>query len=119
VLGAKRADATRHRPYTVTKGAVKTLTKGMAVDLGRHGIPVNGLGPGYFKPELTQALVQDENFTAWLSKRKPAGRWGEMHELAGAVIFLSSDASSRTGAVLAAALGLVQAFVGTCKNNLQ
>jgi gluconate 5-dehydrogenase len=81
-------------PYTATKGAVKMLTKGMAVDLGRHGIQVNGLGPGYFKTELTQALVQDETFTAWLTRRTPAGRWGEVHELAGAVIFLASDAAS-------------------------
>ncbi len=81
-------------PYTATKGAVKMLTKGMAVDLGRHGIQVNGLGPGYFKTELTQALVQDEAFTHWLAKRTPAGRWGEVHELAGAIIFLASDAAS-------------------------
>ncbi len=81
-------------PYTATKGAVKMLTKGMAVDLGPHGIQVNGLGPGYFKTELTQALVADEAFTAWLAKRTPAGRWGEVHELAGAAIFLASEASS-------------------------
>jgi len=81
-------------PYTATKGAVKMLTKGMAVDLGRYGIQVNGLGPGYFKTELTQALVQDEVFSAWLAKRTPAGRWGEVQELAGAVVFLASDASS-------------------------
>ena len=81
-------------PYTATKGAVKMLTKGMAVDLGRHGIQVNGLGPGYFKTELTQALVADETFTAWLANRTPAGRWGEVQELAGAAIFLASDASS-------------------------
>jgi gluconate 5-dehydrogenase len=81
-------------PYTATKGAVKMLTKGMAVDLGRYGIQVNGLGPGYFKTELTQALVQDATFSAWLAKRTPAGRWGEVHELAGAVVFLASEASS-------------------------
>ncbi|TFY97726.1 glucose 1-dehydrogenase [Ramlibacter humi] len=81
-------------PYAATKGAVKMLTKGMAIDLGRFGIQVNGLGPGYFKTELTQALVQDAAFTDWLSKRTPAGRWGEVHELAGAAIFLASDASS-------------------------
>jgi gluconate 5-dehydrogenase len=81
-------------PYAATKGAVKMLTKGMAIDLGRHGIQVNGLGPGYFKTELTQALVADEAFTAWLAGRTPAGRWGEVHELAGAVIFLASDAAS-------------------------
>ena len=81
-------------PYTATKGAVKMLTKGMAVDLGPHGIQVNGLGPGYFKTELTAALVADETFTAWLSKRTPAGRWGDVEELAGAAIFLASRASS-------------------------
>ena len=81
-------------PYAATKGAVKMLTKGMAIDLGRHGIQVNGLGPGYFKTELTQALVADEAFTGWLSGRTPAGRWGEVEELGGAAIFLASDASS-------------------------
>jgi gluconate 5-dehydrogenase len=81
-------------PYAATKGAVKMLTKGMAIDLGKHGIQVNGLGPGYFKTELTQALVADATFTAWLAGRTPAGRWGEVHELAGAAIFLASDASS-------------------------
>ncbi len=81
-------------PYAATKGAVKMLTKGMAIDLGKYGIQVNGLGPGYFKTELTQALVADEAFTGWLAGRTPAGRWGEVHELAGAAIFLASDASS-------------------------
>ncbi len=81
-------------PYTATKGAVKMLTKGMAVDLGPHGIQVNGLGPGYFKTELTEALVADAAFTAWLSRRTPTGRWGEVKELAGAAVFLASDASS-------------------------
>jgi len=81
-------------PYTATKGAVKMLTKGMATDLGKYGIQVNGLGPGYFKTELTQALVADEAFTAWLSNRTPAGRWGDVEELGGAVVFLASPASS-------------------------
>ena len=81
-------------PYAGTKGAVKMLTKGMAIDLGKYGIQVNGLGPGYFKTELTQALVADEAFTAWLANRTPSGRWGEVAELGGAVIFLASDASS-------------------------
>ncbi len=81
-------------PYAATKGAVKMLTKGMAIDLGRHGIQVNGLGPGYFKTELTQSLVADAAFTAWLAARTPAGRWGEVEELGGAVVFLASEASS-------------------------
>ena len=81
-------------PYMASKGAVKMLTKGMAIDWGPHGLQVNGLGPGYFKTELTQALVADEAFTAWLSGRTPAGRWGDVEELGGAAIFLASDASS-------------------------
>ena len=81
-------------PYAATKGGVKMLTKGMAIDLGRHGIQVNGLGPGYFKTELTDSLVKDVEFTRWLSGRTPSGRWGEVDELGGAAIFLASDASS-------------------------
>jgi gluconate 5-dehydrogenase len=85
-------------PYTASKGAVKMLTKGMAIDWGKHGIRVNGLGPGYFKTELNKALVADEKFSAW---RTPLGRWGDVEELVGAAIFLASDASSFvTGHVL-------------------
>lgn len=80
-------------PYMASKGAVKMLTKGMAIDLGPHGINVNGLGPGYIKTELTQALVSDEVFTAWLTGRTPSRRWGEVEDLAGAAVFLASDAS--------------------------
>lgn len=81
-------------PYTASKGGVANLTKGMATDWARHGLQVNGLAPGYFKTELTAALVADEPFTAWLSARTPAGRWGEVHELIGACVFLCSPASS-------------------------
>jgi gluconate 5-dehydrogenase len=59
----------------------------------RPGIQVNGLGPGYFATELTAALVADEEFTAWVSGRTPAGRWGDVAELVGPLLFLCSDAS--------------------------
>lgn len=81
-------------PYTASKGAVKMLTKGMAIDWGPHGIQVNGLGPGYFKTELTASLVDDAQFTSWLTGRTPSRRWGNVEELGGAAIFLASDASS-------------------------
>ena len=81
-------------PYMASKGAVKMLTKGMAIDWGPHGIQVNGLGPGYFKTELNEALVTDDKFNAWLTGRTPSKRWGEVAELAGAAVFLASDASS-------------------------
>jgi gluconate 5-dehydrogenase len=81
-------------PYTATKGAVKMLTKGMCADWAKHGIQVNAIGPGYFKTELNKALVENPEFSSWLEKRTPAGRWGNPEELAGAAIFLASDASS-------------------------
>jgi len=80
-------------PYTASKGAVKMLTKGMAIDLGPFGITVNGIGPGYFKTELTQALADDPAFSAWLINRTPSRRWGEVDDLAPAAVFLASDAA--------------------------
>lgn len=80
-------------PYTASKGAVKMLTKGMAIDLGPFGINVNAIGPGYFKTELNARLVADENFSQWLLNRTPSRRWGEVEDLAGAAVFLASDAS--------------------------
>ena len=81
-------------PYMATKGGLKMLTKGMAIDWGPHGIHVNGLGPGYFKTELTEALVKDETFSHWLTQRTPCRRWGNVEELAPAVVFLASDAAT-------------------------
>jgi gluconate 5-dehydrogenase len=81
-------------PYAATKGAVGNLTKGMATDWARHGIQVNAIAPGYFDTPLNAALVADADFSAWLEKRTPAGRWGRVEELVGACIFLTSDASS-------------------------
>ncbi|CAN0511112.1 unnamed protein product, partial [Laminaria digitata] len=81
-------------PYTTTKGAVGNLTKGMATDWARHGLQCNAIAPGYFDTPLNKALVDDPEFSAWLEKRTPAGRWGNVEELVGACVFLSSDASS-------------------------
>jgi gluconate 5-dehydrogenase len=81
-------------PYTASKGAVANLTKGMATDWAKHGLQVNGLAPGYFETELNAALVADPEFTAWLAKRTPAGRWGKVEELVGAAIFLSAESAS-------------------------
>ena len=81
-------------PYMASKGAIKMLTKGMAIDWGPYDINVNGLGPGYFKTELTEKLVSDEQFSAWLIGRTPSRRWGDVEDLAGAAVFLASDASA-------------------------
>ena len=80
-------------PYMASKGAMKMLTKGMAVDWGPLGLQVNGLGPGYFKTELTQKLVDDPAFSAWLVGRTPSRRWGDVEDLGPAAVFLASEAS--------------------------
>lgn len=80
--------------YSATKGALKMLTRGMCADLAPHGIQVNALAPGYFATELTSALVADPNFSAWVAQRTPAGRWGDVTELVGTLIYLASEAST-------------------------
>jgi len=81
-------------PYSTSKGALKMLTKAMAVELAPHGITVNGIAPGYFKTELTAPLVADETFNSWVINRTPARRWGNVDELAPAVVFLCSDGAA-------------------------
>jgi gluconate 5-dehydrogenase len=81
-------------PYTATKGAVKNLTRGMCADWAKHGLQINAIAPGYFKTPLNQALVDSAEFSNWLEKRTPAARWGNVEELVGAAVFLSSEASS-------------------------
>ena len=81
-------------PYTATKGAVSNLTKGMATDWAKKGLQVNAIAPGYFNTPLNAALVADPDFSSWLEKRTPAGRWGEVKELVGVCIFLAAESSS-------------------------
>jgi len=81
-------------PYSASKAAVANLTRGMATDWAKHGINANGIAPGYFRTELNEALIQNPEFNAWIEKRTPMGRWGNVEELGGAAIFLASDASS-------------------------
>ena len=80
-------------PYAASKGGLKMLTRGMATDWGKYNIQANGLGPGYFRTEITKPLYEDPKFDAWLRGRTPANRWGELEELTGAALFLSSKAS--------------------------
>jgi len=103
-------------PYTAAKGAVKMLTRGMCADWAAHGIQANGIGPGYFATELNRALIENEAFDTWLRGRTPAGRWGEVEELVGAAVFLSSDASSFVNGQIIYVDGGILATIGKPAN---
>jgi gluconate 5-dehydrogenase len=79
--------------YAASKGGLAMLTKALCVELGVRGITVNGIAPGYFDTPLTKPLKDDPDFTAWLENRTPLRRWGKVEELAGAAVFLASDAA--------------------------
>ena len=80
--------------YVASKGAVHALTKQLAVELAPHGITVNCIAPGFFATEMNTPLLANAEFTAWISKRTPAGRWGRLDEIGPAAVFLASDEAS-------------------------
>ena len=80
-------------PYATSKGALKMLTRALAVEVAPFNVQVNGIAPGFFKTEMNTALIDNAEFSAWVGKRTPAGRWGEPPEIAGAAVFLASGAA--------------------------
>lgn len=80
-------------PYTVAKGGIRLLTKGMAAEWGPHGIQANAIGPGYMLTDMNEALSSNPDFDAWVKGRTPAGRWGNPDELVGTAVYLASAAS--------------------------
>jgi gluconate 5-dehydrogenase len=88
-------------PYAASKGGLQMLTRALAVEVAPFGIQVNGIAPGFFATAMNAALTADAEFDAWVRRRTPAGRWGDPAEVAGAAVFLASDAASYvTGHVL-------------------
>ena len=87
--------------YTASKAALTGLTKAMAAEFGPNGITVNAIAPGYVASETNVEMVADPIIADFLQNRTALGRWAEPDELAGAAVFLASDAASYiTGHVL-------------------
>lgn len=80
--------------YAATKHGIAGLTKAYADELGRHGIQVNALAPGYFATAITAETRSKPGENQRILDRIPAGRWGEISDLMGPVVFLASDASN-------------------------
>lgn len=80
-------------PYMAAKGALRNLTRAMTAEWAGDGLQINGIAPGYIHTEMTQNLVDDQGFNAWVLGRTPAHRWGTMADLVGPAVWLSSNAS--------------------------
>ena len=94
-IGSLTSDLARATviPYTVAKGGIKNLTKGMAAEWGEHGINANAIGPGYMITDMNEALIANPEFDAWVKGRTPQRRWGKPEELVGTAVFLAAPAS--------------------------
>ncbi|HHT01392.1 MAG TPA: SDR family oxidoreductase [Firmicutes bacterium] len=81
-------------PYAAAKAAISNLTRALANEWASKGINVNCIAPGYFDTDLIENLKANPERSRALLARIPAGRWGTIDELAGAVVYLASDASN-------------------------
>ncbi len=87
--------------YSASKAAVASLTKSLAIEWAQHGVNVNAIAPGVFKTDLNRNLLESTERGREFLLRTPMKRFGQVEELAGAAIFLASDAASYvTGEVL-------------------
>ncbi|ABB32433.1 oxidoreductase, short-chain dehydrogenase/reductase family [Geobacter metallireducens GS-15] len=88
-------------PYAASKGGINAMTKCLAQEWATRGITVNAIAPSYFSTDINKDAMEDEATTKLIMSKTPVNRWGNVEELVGLVIYLSSNASSfMTGAVL-------------------
>jgi 2-dehydro-3-deoxy-D-gluconate 5-dehydrogenase len=80
--------------YTAAKHGVAGLTKALANEWAAHGVNVNAIAPGYIATDNTRALRGDPLRSDAILERIPAGRWGRAEDLAGATVFLASEAAA-------------------------
>jgi len=87
--------------YSMTKAAIIAMTKGLARELGPHGIRVNAVAPGIVETRFAEALTSNEGIQRLVRERTPLGRWAQAEEIVGSILFLASDLSTyTTGSVL-------------------
>lgn len=87
--------------YASSKSGLAGMTRTLSAEWAAHNIRVNGIGPGYFETEMTQVFYQDDAWRDAMQKKIPLGRFGEFDDLAGSVVFLSSEAARYiTGQIL-------------------
>ncbi|MBB6484367.1 SDR family oxidoreductase [Rhizobium lusitanum] len=80
--------------YPAAKQGLTGLVRGMAVEFGPYGITSNAIAPGWFATETNAAMAANEELTPFVRQRIPVQRWGRPDEIAGAALFLASDAAS-------------------------
>ncbi len=98
-------------PYAASKGAIRQLTKSLAIDWAKYGINVNAIGPGFVRTDLTRPLWEDASFDKWVKWKTPQQRWGKPEDIGHAAVFLAAPASDFiTGQTLYVDGGMLSTF---------
>ena len=88
-------------PYGASKTGMVGITRALASEWAKYGVRVNGIGPGYFNTDLTAVFYENEDWCDSMKSKIPLGRFGEMDDLTGVVLFLASNAAKYiTGQVI-------------------
>ncbi|HKF71368.1 MAG TPA: SDR family oxidoreductase [Stellaceae bacterium] len=97
--------------YIAAKGGLAGLVRALAVEFGPQGVTANAIAPGYFTTETNAPMIDDPAVEAFVKRRIPLQRWGAPREIAGAAVFLASDAATYVnGHVLTVDGGLSASF---------